>query len=794
MTKANPSVQIAGPQNAQTGVRLDPLMERMAAPQLIRMAARYAPGDDARQMQKAKVAVSRALGSSRKLEVLVAGLSPLERFLLAEVHRSPGGVDGWALIASARARGLKPAQKPANVELYRHFRPATFEGAELIWPLMADGLLIPATLPNPFMDGYGRGLEGGSPVLTADERLLPYLPEDQPRPPPQLKLPPVTATPQPTAPQLVVLKLLAVLHALNREGGLPLTKQGEYNRNAFKRLQKRLPALPDLELWTEVAQLGGLLEIQGEVLRPSAASARLAGSDSQEVLRGLARLYVKLGSGHEPAGQTVAHLEPLRSSLLGLLAQLPPTTLAGLQGAFEASTPDILRQPSWRGQGVQWRVWLAEALRGPLQTLGLVALSGEGDAQVVAPAAALQDYGNADRSTAASPVSGPLPAWVVQPNFELVVYPAQLNAEGMTLLAAAEALRFDAHSASYRLTRESVYGALEDGMTLETLLSGLERFSATPLPPGVRSTLAGWAARRERLVLHSGVTLLEFPDTAARDAHQARSGGTSIGQTLLLPAAGQKLPVGLPVLRYDGPPKKVLSVSPTGLISVQGELDFLGRRLLSQCTQAVAGGYRLTPGQSLPASTVSELEARVQGSLPPLLKLQLGRWSGHEPAPALGSATLLQHPQATALLTHPGVAPHLVGLLAPGLLLVKAGQEAALKRELSALGLPPDGEFSARPQNAAQSAPDYEFPEDTRRKRLLLEQAIAEGRNVRLMYQTETYHGWYGESRPGKSRQRLLTPREIYKEGSTPYLLADVVGEQEEERIRVGYVLGIALA
>ncbi|WP_407569473.1 helicase-associated domain-containing protein [Deinococcus altitudinis] len=791
MTRPNSAAQgvgETGPQGAQTGVRLDPLMERMAAPQLIRMAARYAPGDDARQMQKARDAVSRALGSARNLRALVASLSPLERFLLAEVRRSPGGVDGWALIASARARGLKPAPKPAPVELYRHFRPATFEGADLIWPLLADGLLIPATLPNPFMEGYGRSLESGSPLLTADERLLPYLPEPGERPPLQLKLPPVSAAPQPTSPQLVMLRLLEVLRALKREGGLPLTKQGEYNRNAFKRVQKRLPALPDAEFWIEVAQLGGLLDGQGEVLRPSAGSARLASSDPREVIRGLGRLYVNLGSDHEPAGQAVAYLEPLRSSLLGLLAQLPPTTLAGLQDAFEASTPAILRQPSWRGQGVQWRVWLAEALRGPLRTLGLVALAGEGDEQTVAPAEALRDDAGGVR-----PAPGPLPAWVVQPNFELVVYPAQLNPEGMELLAAAEALRFDDHSATYRLTRESVYGALEDGLTLEALLAGLEWFSATPLPPGVRSTLSGWAARRERLVLHNGVTLLEFPDAAARDGYQGRSGGTPIAQTLLLPAPGQKLPVGLPVLRYDGPPRKALTVSPAGLITVQGELDFLGRRLLSQCTQAVPGGYRLTPGQSLPASTVAELEARVQGNLPPLLKLQLGRWSGTEPAPALGSATLLQHPQAAALLEHPGLAPHLGGLLAPGLLLVKAGQQGALERELSALGLTPDGEFSAQPQNAGKTAPDYEFPEDTRRKRILLEQAITEGRDARLMYQTETYHGWYGESRPGKTRQRLLTPREIYKEGSTPYLLADVVGEQEEERIRVGYVLGIAL-
>ena len=128
---------------------------------------------------------------------------------------------------------------------------------------------------------------------------------------------------------------------------------------------------------------------------------------------------------------------------------MPPTTLAGLSAALEACTPDILRLPSWRGQGVQWRVWLGEALSGPLRQLGLVALSGEGEQQVVTSALLAQP---------ASAPSGP--AWVVQPNFELVVYPAQLNAEGTELLAAAEALRFDDHSASYRLSRESVYTAL----------------------------------------------------------------------------------------------------------------------------------------------------------------------------------------------------------------------------------------------------------------------------------------------------------------------------------------------
>ena len=778
----------------QTGLRVEPMLERMAAPQLIRMAARYAPGDDARQMQKARQAIEKALGDSRKLDALIAGLTPLERFLLDEVRRMPHGVDGWALIASARARGLKLAQKAAQVELYRHYRPASFEGAELLWPLMADGLLVPMTLPNPFMDGYGRNLEVGSPLLSADERLLSRLPEPGERPPLRLSLPPVPggqsaqkSAAQPPAPQLVLLKMLEVLRALNREGGLALTKGGGYNRNAFKRLQKRLPALPDAEFWIEVCQGSNLLEVhvdtvRGDVLRPSPASGQLVKSDPHDLLTGLGKLYVGLESSHESAGQMVAHLGPLRSSLIALLGQLPPTTLSGLSAALEACTPDILRLPSWRGQGVQWRVWLGEALSGPLRELGLVALSGEGEQQVVTSA------------LLGAPTAAPSgPAWVVQPNFELVVYPAQLSAEGMELLAAAEALRFDDHSASYRLSRESVYTALEDGLSLERLLAGLENYSAAPLPPGVRSTLSGWAARRERLVLHSGVTLLEFPTPEARDLYRQKSGGTAIGHTLLLPDAAQKMPVGLPTLKYDGPPRKALRVSPDGLLSTDGELDFLGRNLLSQHAQAVPGGYRLRVGQPLSAGAVRELEARVQGTLPPLLRLQLARWSGTEPAPALGHATLLQHPQAAALLEHPSLSGLLEGLLAPGVLLVRAGQQSALERELKALGLTPDGAFVAGRQAGVNAAPDYDFPEDTRRKRALLEQAIAEGRQVRLMYQTETYHGWYGESRPGKTRQRLFMPKEIYKEGSTPYLLAEGVDDPEEERIRVGYILGIAL-
>jgi len=321
------------------------------------------------------------------------------------------------------------------------------------------------------------------------------------------------------APQRTQLQLQETLRAVQAEGGLALTKTGEYNRNALKRLQKRAPALPDLEFWLEVTQLGGLLEVQGEALQPTPAAADLH-AFSPDALRGL---YPGLAETWEPSGQLVAHLHPLRAALLAVLREVPPLTVAQLAQVFEASTPDTLRLPSWRGQGLQWRPWLTEALTGPLRTLGLVSVTGEGEGAVVTPA-----------PDAPSMPGGP--AWVVQPNFEVVAYPAQLDAAALGLLRAAEAVRFDEHSVTYRLTRESVYAALEGGMTLDTLLGGLERASAAPVPGGVRSTVQGWAARRERLVFHQGVTLLEFPDGAARDAYRAVSGGRAIGETLLLPA------------------------------------------------------------------------------------------------------------------------------------------------------------------------------------------------------------------------------------------------------------------
>jgi len=775
-------------------LRLNLLLERMAAPQLIRVADRYAPGEDARAIQRARQTVEAALDDPRRLDALVASLTGLERYALGEVQRGGGLVNAWTLMSGARARGLK-AGRPARLELYRHHAPARFEGAEYVWPLLADGLLLPLTLPMPFMESHGRGLDLGSPLLSADERLLARLP-DFPRP--GLALPlkggeagPLQGSPPQLAPfQLIQLRLQEMLRALGAAGGLTLTKSGDPHQAALKRLQRGLPALPGLRLWLEVALQLGLLaeEDEGKALRPASAAGERVRGDSGRLSRELALIYPGLDPELEGETFNLAHLGGLRAALLGLLAALPrPVSEEELAALLEGVTPPELRQPSWKGRAETWRDWLAGALGDTLEPLGLVSRSADG--RTVGPSPGL--LGPASSGEALRREEGA--AWVVQPNFELLVYPARLGEAEFRVLTAAQALRLDPFTASFLLTRESVYAALEGGLGLEELLRGLEAGSATPLPAGVRTTLEGWAARRERLVLHAAVTLLEFGSAGERGRHLREHGGRPVGERLLLQAE-QKPPAGSTVLRYDAEPAKSIRALPDGRLKVTGALDFVARGLLDQHAGLEGGTYTLRPpsrGEQLPVGLLRELEARLQGPLPALLRLQLGVWSGQQPAVGVAQVSVMQHPQAAVLATHPRLAPLVQAGLGPGLLLLHPGQEQALREELARLGLP--AADTLQPLAEGGVPVSYEFPEDTRRKRALLEQAVAEGREVGLMYQQETYNGWYNESRPGRTRQGVFRPLGVLRQGSTPYLRVETIEGAEEETIRIGYVLGIAL-
>ena len=134
--------------------------------------------------------------------------------------------------------------------------------------------------------------------------------------------------------------------------------------------------------------------------------------------------------------------------------------------------------PEAAGRVAQARAALAQPhVDQWVYTLGLVELAVEGTTPV---ALRLTDLGRALciptwLSRIESTPAEAQTAWVVQPNFEIVVYLDRATPQQLAFLERhAERIQAQQHVAQYRLTREAVYAALESGSTLEKLLTTLE--------------------------------------------------------------------------------------------------------------------------------------------------------------------------------------------------------------------------------------------------------------------------------------------------------------------------------
>ena len=97
---------------------------------------------------------------------------------------------------------------------------------------------------------------------------------------------------------------------------------------------------------------------------------------------------------------------------------------------------------------------------------------------------------------------------------------------------------------------------------------------------------------------------------------------------------------------------------------------------------------------------------------------------------------------------------------------------------------------------AQDAASDLLVITDTRKKREFLEEAIRNGHELRLQYNEEKYvsSGW-NSSRVTTGRRRLdeIRPLRVDRQGSTPYLEARDLKTGGEMRIRVQYILGMAI-
>jgi len=261
-----------------------------------------------------------------------------------------------------------------------------------------------------------------------------------------------------------------------------------------------------------------------------------------------------------------------------------------------------------------------------------------------------------------------------------------------------------------RLTRESIYATLEEGIDARQLLQTLESGSRHPLPPGVARTLSDWAARRERLAVRLGASVVEFPDTAARDSAltAGKVKGTAIGDRFLLTEQSEQalkraLPLG-GAISYEPQPPRPLIISDDGNVLIspaQRDLLIAGELAAVAEPTEIPLCWRITRASVVAARSrgwtadeiINRLENRAAGLILPLfLRYAIHGWCGSKTEPgltALTAAPLLQTANdevAKAICQCSFLRPHLLARIGSTAVLVKPESVKPLGKLLKEYG------------------------------------------------------------------------------------------------------------
>jgi hypothetical protein len=564
-------------------------------------------------------------------------------------------------------------------------------------------------------------------------------------------------------PQTVALDLISILQTIEKLGGIQLTKDGRPRANDVRSLAKAMGwkddawrvdglAFPAPSLaWISILWRAGLLAQQDDVLLPreptSAFAVRPYADQVRPALAGVIRATDWDERGQSISGYRfyMTHaLAQMRQALLVGLTALPLATAAFFavddldheiyQRVGEDLTLDYRAGPpynygktasqyqeelaAWRDKiRQQWlqveRPWFDRALTTWAYTLGLVELAMEGST----PAALrLTDLGRALLHTDAAEPEAPVAVdgqtvWVIQPNFEIVVYLDRTSPQQLAFLERhAERIQAQQHIAQYRLTRESVYQALESGSSLAALVTTLEGAAGRPLPQNVAVDLHEWAALREQIVLHRRARLVEYADQAGRDAAAAQLNAAPVCDRFLLVTADQADQLSQTKrVNYAQPLPRCLAAHEDGLLApVMPPEDLLlgpqldrwaerledGRWRLSQTSVAAA----IASGLAL-AELLKLLNDRLARRLPRWLEVAVRGWAGERNGVALAEVLLLQCPDPAvfeAIVTSPRLSRYLRGVLAPDLVAVNATQAAAFREQLQWAGLAVSEELTVK--------------------------------------------------------------------------------------------------
>jgi hypothetical protein len=380
------------------------------------------------------------------------------------------------------------------------------------------------------------------------------------------------------------------------------------------------------------------------------------------------------------------------------------------QPYYYNKTPDEIRQEEAKRLAklrADWqsreKPWFQKALSTWLYYLGIVELGLENGTLICLR---LTELGRAvlhpELETSPKPSAPGQAPWIVQPNFDVIVYLDHTTPEQLAFMERhAERAAAQQHTAQYRLTRESVYRGLESGTSLEALLAELQHGALAALPQNVVVEIRAWAALRESITLHKRARLIEFPSSQARAAAlDKRLHGTPVGERFVLLTGQTPQDLGQARIDYAHPLPACLSVAEDGTLTfkqappdliLRPQLDRWAERksenewqlTLASVAQALAAGARLPDLFRL-------LEARLVRSIPAILETALRAWAGKRPAVEIENVIVLRcdDPRLLQIIAaSKKLKTSLRGVLAPDALIVNAAQLEALQEQLAWAGI-----------------------------------------------------------------------------------------------------------
>jgi Helicase conserved C-terminal domain len=799
--------------------RFEKLFAHLNLGELLRVARRFQPGTKATSSTAVRKIILDSL--TKNLPDLIGSLSLEEHHLLWRVRLAGGTIGGWNLVAFAALAGWiddEPKLGQGNGQV--------LAGARFLKSFVDSGILIANNSQinswNPQNRFYGMP-SSRDDLIGADERILEAIIE-----PPALKL--ITfdlprirgARVQTRAVVAPLLEFFEAHRALLLEGKIALTQEGTPHKGTLKRMQKTSPLLGESLPMNLLAllKLGALVPTGAQLVPSEAAWKKFSDLPIVTQLETITRVFLSMSGNVGSNGNiddAVTNAGAGREALMmgvGLLEHP-----ARLEDVAQALCDRVLRlmmlERGFFLRGRQERasllLWAQHELGGygVLSRLGLIHSSEHEQIRVISPGAA----------GAPPTVSDAQACWMVQANFEVLVYLEQLPAHLPKVLQAAELVRLDAQTATYRLSRQGVYAALEAGLKLEPLIAELRQFSIVPLPVSVEHSLRDWAERRDRLRVSSGCDLIEYASREARDAAlELQPGARGVGEVFVL-----GMPVkSLPKIVYGGIPTRSISFLEDGRFTAPSS-DLIARTLIETSSVPSANGSRMiTPDGARKAgrALVDVLEARAKTPIPASFKAILEIWTGASNAPSLETVTVFQHDRAAQLVGHPELKGFFAGLLAPNLALVPNANLSDLRRALEKLGVKTGKDLKTEtgsnvlPKTTSSNTgsnpgeiPGMQYELDTRKMRELIERTILSGDNLELWYAEEryksSYYG-YSEKVKGKQRRERVKPVRVFREGSIPYMEATTLepdaprskgarGDGNERIIRIGYIVGIAV-